>query len=1356
MKQSHLRLLTRRFWAFLLGSIIAFAVLVQIARQAFLLVNDYRDVLEASLSEQLGVVLEIGSINASWHGLRFEVELTDVDIFSQSGDEVFKIGIAQAELSLIDSVIQRGMAWRTITFEEFKTSLVQGVDHGWQIKGYDGGTANTENPFIFDDPLDIFLFGRRVEIRSATLLFEFESGASTELTIPTISLENDRFFHRMNAAISVDGKNTLNFVVEGYGDPRNKQNFSSSGYLEVKSIALLDVANAVLEDEKVERVLPYIEHALLDFQFWFKGAPQTGMTASGAISIDGFSNEEKAHGFDLPERIESSITGLWNTTFGWQFALNKPQLSWSDKDISFSDIGFFGQAGRTGLRISELSVEDVISVVNSSLKEQDSGLRSVLSQLKPSGLLQDVEVQLTRPEDGYFLARANLLVGSSGAFKGSPALSNINGYLETSLFGGYVDVDTGDGFSLDLTKVFKEPIVVDQARGQVAWRVDLENKKAFLESSQIYGKQNDKQVLGAFALELPFSRKVGEEKLSLLINVDAADVLEYKSYLPRNVPSSLTAWLNEAVIDGHATNISVLYHGSASRNPSVRPSYQVSANFDELELNFDKNWPELHNASGQFLLDSNKVSAVVESGHSLNNTLSVAVIDTVAFGEKSGLSIRADLIGSASDAQNYLLSSPVKSSLEGFLADWQLEGTYHANVALDIPFSFDKEDIDFRVDATLTDNDIHMQKFDLRLNQIDGQIQYSKKNGFRSDSLSFSLWEKAFTASAESIHFYQDIVFDMEGELNTEKFKDWAKRPEFVFLSGDTKLSGQLQIPTSAKSDLSGISLKLSSELEGLELDLPKPFYKESHALLELPAQVNIRYSDDEVHYEYLHGDLFSVDVWPSEKALPFVQLKIGSALSSENATKPNIIKPGVVEILGSLPAANYEEWTASIGRLIEASGALSSPGSDGPGVKIRADLRLGEFDFFDLLIPDLSIEIENREDFSWLISASSEMLNGQVELPGDDRPVSIDLDLLNIQLTEKSTNDENLSNSVGEESELPERISAFSNVDLEGIGELQVSVSDLRVDNVDWGSWSFITRPIDGGVLFDDFSATVRELRIGHTIPSQFYWIKQDDSHTSRFIGSVDTDDVGSALEAWDFERLMESESSSFRMDIAWNAEPDLIALPLLYGDVKLNIKNGSFLRGAEAGENPLLRLVALFNFDTLARRLRLDFSDLAAKGFAFDSVGSELYFDEGVALIQEPLMVESSSSKMRMVGAVDLINEEVDAELVVTLPVAGNLAVATAFAVGLPAGLGVYIISKMFDKHVDKVSSISYSVDGSWEDPKVKVRKVFDNKTRKKKQRTSNKDDPEDSSLNGQNVSPQESKAIHADAIELTELES
>ena len=92
----------------------------------------------------------------------------------------------------------------------------------------------------------------------------------------------------------------------------------------------------------------------------------------------------------------------------------------------------------------------------------------------------------------------------------------------------------------------------------------------------------------------------------------------------------------------------------------------------------------------------------------------------------------------------------------------------------------------------------------------------------------------------------------------------------------------------------------------------------------------------------------------------------------------------------------------------------------------------------------------------------------------------------------------------------------------------------------------------------------------------------------------------------------------------------------------------------------------------------------------------------------------VNGASSGFRFTGLVDLDNapepQTVDGELVVTLQVAKNLPWVAALAAGLPVAAGVFVVSKVFEKQVNRFSSGVYSITGNLDDPEVAFDRVFD----------------------------------------------
>jgi len=162
------------------------------------------------------------------------------------------------------------------------------------------------------------------------------------------------------------------------------------------------------------------------------------------------------------------------------------------------------------------------------------------------------------------------------------------------------------------------------------------------------------------------------------------------------------------------------------------------------------------------------------------------------------------------------------------------------------------------------------------------------------------------------------------------------------------------------------------------------------------------------------------------------------------------------------------------------------------------------------------------------------------------------------------------------------------------------------------------------------------------------------------------------------------------------------------LSGRLDARLRNGQ-LREVDGGAQAL-RVFGLLNFNSIGRRLRLDFSDLFGKGLSYDRIEAELRAADGIYTTSQPLTVTGPSSNLELNGRLDLVNDQIDARLLVTLPVSNNLPLA-ALIVGAPAiGGALFVVDKLLGDRVARFASVQYKVEGSWQAPKITFDKPFE----------------------------------------------
>ena len=80
-------------------------------------------------------------------------------------------------------------------------------------------------------------------------------------------------------------------------------------------------------------------------------------------------------------------------------------------------------------------------------------------------------------------------------------------------------------------------------------------------------------------------------------------------------------------------------------------------------------------------------------------------------------------------------------------------------------------------------------------------------------------------------------------------------------------------------------------------------------------------------------------------------------------------------------------------------------------------------------------------------------------------------------------------------------------------------------------------------------------------------------------------------------------------------------------------------------------------------------------------------------------------------MSGSTDIADETLDMRLVVVLPLTQNLPLAALLmGAGAPIGGALFVLDKILGDPLSKLTSASYGVTGTWDDPRVDLRRVFD----------------------------------------------
>lgn len=1274
-----------RYYIYLIAlCIILLAVLLQTLRVLAPQVDFIRPDVERFLSSQTGTDIRLGKMSASWYGLRPHLLIGQISLSDADGVEQLAVYKADLSLDLLESLLQRQWVWQHIAFENIKATIEQSSSGEWQVAGFPVASG-TSSHWNYQNPVELFSIVPQVDITRAEIQVNLASGRSFPITIPSIKIENDNSFHRLHASAEYAGREVFSLVMEHSGGSDS----SAQAYLNFDNFPLQNIFQATIDKKLLPESATHMDDSTIDMSLWFDFQNDDQFNVEGqlerlllpALNLGGLTFP----GAD----ISASVRGGFNADSDeqiWQFGFRDITI---DDSYRLDNMMLSAQSEQLELAVDQVVLEPVFTALSSMLDSDKA--RRVIEQLSVSGKIERVLLAVPELDFKQLTVSGNLDSVSTHPYDKVPGFTNINGYFESGLSKGFVNLE-GSQFSLFPEVIYSKAIDFAQAKGQVAWSLSREKNHVIINSGLLQVEGDFGQGNGSFLLNAPWESGSRPSTLDLIIGLQNSHARYYPQLLPNILPDTLADWLSDSIQDGEVPSAGLIYRGEFSNRK--KRTAQLFLDVKDSRLAYSKEWPELTNATGQVIIDNRSVKAVVTQANILDEPLDALSVRW-PYGQHDTLHVLTSATVSARSGLRLLNESWLRSKVGDTFEKWEADGVLNVNAELELDFNStgERDYSQQNVSVEFLENNINAVEQDLYIENVRGTLHFDESRGLYADDTHATLFGRPvqFNLAQRIQHKKEVIVVEGKGKVSPQKLSDWLGNSSVSLLKGVIPYNFDLMVPV---DKVDPVKLKLASSLSGVNVDLPEPFGKASNKLSPLSVDATF-FSNNSQRYavKYKNNTSAEVAVTPSGVS--------GFLAINEPEKKVALTSGNKFIVYASLDTIDIAQWSRVLNEY-QSDSSFSNSSFDQLDYQVQANNIL----FNDYSLQDVKIE-GNAKGGRWFSTVQNNNLKGRILFDENSaNPINLDFDYLNIAIDETAL----------EESEEPEaKSNTFADTDLSKIRSADVTVQKLNYKGKKFDQLSFALRPVDQGVMLDRLTVSFSGMKLvglGDALGAKLLWMKPKGSEgRSQFTGEVMGGDISQLFDAWSLPSNLQSESSQFQLNIGWEGSPLDFSIASLYGDVRANLEEGIFLRNQSQASTGVLRLFSLFNFDTWARRLRLDFSDLYKKGIVFDSLTTRLSFDKGNIYFQEPLYVKSTSSEFTMAGVIDYPKENIDAVLVTTLPIGGNLTFATALAAGLPAAVGVYIVGKLFKPQVDKVSSLTYSVKGDWADPNVKFMRIFDN---------------------------------------------
>jgi len=1290
--------LGRVLWVGLVILVVLLAVYVSGGRLLAANVSAYRTAILRELNARLPVTLEARSLGSEWHSFTPVIVLKDLRLrVPDNSRPPLELSQGRIGVDVFNSL-------RTGTLQV--THLVLGglslrgeLSSGGMLKLSGLGESSGEST----GPLREFLLNvEQVELRDNQLLLTMPSGEVRALGLD-LQLSREGSERRVEASLTSTAGARISVIAQGLGDPFRPGQFTGKVYLHAQTPDL-----GAMQAMFADRTPAVWADGNADLELWLdwdKGHSAATARFQGSDLVA----TARDSAWQVPLQQVGFEARLLLRDDGWTGFVKNLRLVDGEGDVTLPRL----QVDSRGNSLQLRAVAVPLAPVNSLLLKQEAvpeRLREVFSRLQPQGELSLLQVTIGDVDrfDATWAVAANFAGVAVDSWHGAPGVRGAAGYARLAPGSGSVVLDS-PGLSLEFPTVYRQSLHYDDMYGSLAldWTSDTFRLGSGLLTTQ--GEEGTAKVL--FGLDIPLQPSDTGIEMDLLVGLQDSRSEHRGKYIPYILNEKLRSWLASSIGEGRIQQGAFLWRGSLKPGAEALRTVQLAFNVADTQLSYDPRWPPVTVEDGVVLIDDTAVSVWAGRARLFESTARQLSVETRVDGAgQITLDLRGSVHGPAADGFRVLNESPLADVVGSKFGGWTAAGSLDTDLRLHLNLSDAAAAPRVAVTTQWHDVDLLVAPGNLPIEEVNGEFAYSTTGGFSSSALAGKLWGSDVSASLRQQFAAGTTAYDptstvvhvgLATEVDMADLQRWLQLETLGFASGRTAAAVDIELAPG------GIpALTVTSDLQGVSLDLPQPWHKEAPSPLPFRLQMPLQAGDIPLQLEL------------AEQLRIHLELADGTVRGGALgiAAMPAPVQAGELHVTGRAPLVHVDQWLDFVGRYYGgdalptlAAAAGSDVDAEVPAATAAAPSALPMRLFIDDLhadtlvvlqqpLNDLTLDLAQEPD-QWQLSLDADWVTADLSISRTDQPWRLDVARLDLD-------------------QLPdfEPAGAGSADSAFGTGQpaswklplVQVAVADLYRSGKRLGELKFDLSGQDQVIAADNITGELANLQFRPEAPGQLLWYRGETPYCEVQAG-LSFADLGQTLEYFDYQRIVETEHGELDLQLRWPGAPQDFSLAQGAGSMLVRIGAGSFLE-ASAGATGALHVVSILNLADIVRRLSL--TTMFESGIPFDSVGGKVELDDGILKVAR--MDVSGGSSFQFSGESDVQARTIAGKLVATLPVASNLPWIAAFAASLPVAAGVYVISQVFDKQMDRLSSAVYTIGGTWDDPEVNFDRLFDDTPR------------------------------------------